>query len=370
MTLYQGLLGKVFGGSDPNLKFTDHNRAFKSTKLNLPTVVSHTMRAIMKEVTHSHTAKTDREILDFFKEENIGAECSPKCGNCQCGKCALGGKQMSLKDERDYNLFLNHMKYDKEGTPEDPGPYWRISYPWITPKDELVENKPAVLGVLNATAKKLEKDPTWREVYESQLRDLVSRGFAREVEEEEILEHKKKGGKIYYIAHQMALNPGSKTTPVRTVFNCSQVFKGYSLNSSMALGPEHGLNSLHGVLMRFREDEVGAQGDITKQYYMLRIEPEEEMMQLWLWRFAGEQHIRTFCMTRLGMGVKPSANFAVIAMKETAKLEDFESKYPVAKKALSDDSYMDNTFVTASNVKEMHGKIEEIQFVTKQGGFK
>ena len=82
MTLYQGLLGKVFGGSDPNLKFTEHNRAFKSTKLNLPTVVSHTMKAIMKEVTHSHTAKTDREILDFFNEENIGAECSPKCGNC------------------------------------------------------------------------------------------------------------------------------------------------------------------------------------------------------------------------------------------------------------------------------------------------
>ena len=31
---------------------------------------------------------------------------------------------------------------------------------------------------------------------------------------------------------------------------------------------------------------------------------------------------------------------------------------------------MDNTFVTASNVKEMHGKIEEIEFVAKQGGFK
>ena len=207
-------------------------------------------------------------------------------------------------------------------------------------------------------------------MYETQLKDLVSRGFAREVEEQEIYEHKKKGGKIYYIAHQMAVNPGSKTTPVRTVFNCSQMFKGYSLNSSMALGPEHGLNSLHGVLMRFREDEVGAQGDITKQYYMLRIEPEEEMMQLWLWKFAGEENIRTFCMTRLGMGVKPSANFAVIAMKETAKLEDFESKYPVAKKALSEDSYMDNTFVTAPTRKEMHDKIEEIEFVAKKGGFK
>ena len=73
---------------------------------------------------------------------------------------------------------------------------------------------------------------------------------------------------MYYIAHQMALNPGSKTTPVRTVFNCSQVYRGYSLNSSLALGPENGLNSLqfHAILLRFREDEVAAQEDITKQY--------------------------------------------------------------------------------------------------------
>ena len=168
----------------------------------------------------------------------------------------------------------------------------------------------------------------------------------------------------------MALNPGSKTTPVRTVFNCSQMFRGHSLNSSLALGPENGLNSLHAVLLRFREDEVAAQGDITKQYYMLRIEPEEEMMQLWVWNFAGEEKVRTFCMTRLGMGLKPSANFAIIAMKETSKLEDFEEKYPVAKKALSDDSYVDNTFVTGKSVDDVRKKIEEIDYVASHGGFK
>ena len=131
------------------------------------------------------------------------------------------------------------------------------------PKCNLIDNKQAVIGVMNATAKKLNRDPKWREIYEAQLKDLISRGFAQEVSNQEILEFKKSGGVIYYIAHQMALNPDSKTTPVRTVFNCSQVYKGYSLNSSMALGPEHGLNSLHGILLRFREGMFGAQGDIS-----------------------------------------------------------------------------------------------------------
>ena len=116
---------------------------FRSTQRILPAVTTHTMRAVMKEISYTHTAKTDKEILDFFREENIGVECNPRCGNCQCGKCALGTKQMSLKDERDYNLFKSNMRYDEEGTPDDPGPYWRVKYPWIKPKEELECNKPA-----------------------------------------------------------------------------------------------------------------------------------------------------------------------------------------------------------------------------------
>ena len=157
---------------------------------------------------------------------------------------------MSIKDEKDYNLFLNHMTYDKEGTADDPGPYWRISYPWIVPKEELVENKPAVIGVMNATAKKLDKDPSWRSVYETQLRDLVKRGFAREVSEKELTDWTSSGGKIYYISHQMVVNPSSKSMPVKVVYNSSLSWKGQSLNTSWSKGPDM-LNSLHGVLLRF-----------------------------------------------------------------------------------------------------------------------
>ena len=141
------------------------------------------------------------------------------------------------------------------------------------PREDLVDNKPCVLGVINATARKLSKDPAWRAIYEAQLKDSVARSFAREVSEEEIKAGEEKGGKLYFMAHQMALNPGSKSTPVRTVFNNSQMFRGFSLNSGWALGPDI-MNSLYAILMRFREDEVGAQGDIAKMYYMIRVTNE------------------------------------------------------------------------------------------------
>ena len=36
---------------------------------------------------------------------------------------------------------------------------------------------------MNATARKLSKDPAWRAIYKAQLKDSVSRSFAREVSE-------------------------------------------------------------------------------------------------------------------------------------------------------------------------------------------
>ena len=367
--LYDGPLGQTISGTDPDLKFPRYNTCYPTVARQVLTSRASSVRkAITKRATLTALTKTDKEILKYFKEESIGVECEPKCGNCQCGKCALGSKQMSLKDEKEYNKMLEKMIYDEDGTKDDPGPYWRVSYVWLDPRESLPENYKAVLGVMNSTARKLGKDPAWREVYENQLRDLVKNKFAREISEKELYEWKMKGNKSYYIAHQMALNPGSKSTPVRTVFNSSQVYQGYSLNSSWALGPDI-MNNLHGILLRFREDVVAGQGDIKKMYYMVRVTKEEEFMQLFIWKFRGEDKIRTFAMGRLVMGNKPSSNYSQISLKETTKLKDFPSRYPTAEKALTEDSYVDNTFVTAPDIEKLHQNIEEVETVAKEGGF-
>ena len=371
MTLYEGPLGMVFGGSDSDLRFTPHVNSYptavrevvKDTFVHLQT-----MKTIVKAATLISSAKNEKEFLDYFKEENIGAECNPRCGGCRCGQCASGSKSMSLKNEREYDKFRANMYLDKEGTPNDPGPYWRTKYPWNIDKNELPQNFPAVLGVMNSTVRKLDRDPNWKQVYEQQLKDLVKNGFAEEVSEEKLRTWKNSGGKTYYIAHQMALNPGSKSTPVRVVFNSSQMFRGHSLNSSWDLGPGI-INNMHGILLRLRKDKVAAQGDVKKMYYMVRVTEEEEMMQLFVWKFTGEENLRTFCMKRLVMGNKPSGNISIIAMHETASLQNFQVTHPVAFNALKNDSYVDNVLITAPDLEAIESGIKEIEFVAKQGGF-
>ena len=359
MKLYTGPLGKTFAGSDVNLTFNEHVKSYPSRAI-----------PILSSVRHSRVIKSlsDKEILKFFKEESIGAECNPKCGNCECGKCALGSKPMSIKDEKEYAKFRKNMFLDEVGTEDDPGPYWRTKYPWNIPREDLVDNFPAVFSTMKATAKKLENKPEWREIYDQQLRNLTENKFSREVDKSELDEWIQNGGKVYYISHQMVEDPSSKSTPIRTVFNSSQTYKGYSLNSSWDLGPDM-TGSLHGIFLRFREDLVAAQGDIRKHYYNVRVTKEEEFIQLYIWKFKGEDKIRTFAMTRLVMGNKPSANCSQIALHETANLGDNDVKFPDAVKALKEDSYVDNTFTTAVSHDEIRRKIDEIENVAKQGGF-
>ena len=90
----------------------------------------------------------------------------------------------------------------------------------------------------------------------------------------------------------MVIQPESLSTPIRVVFNSSQMYQGHSLNGALQLGPDI-LNSLHGVLLRFRGDVVAAQGDISKMFYAVRVEKEDSMMQLFVWRFKGESKINS-----------------------------------------------------------------------------
>lgn len=312
--------------------------------------------------------QTDKEILNFFNDEQIGVQFEPKCGDCRCGACSFGKRQISIHEEKEYERFRSLMYLDTEGTSDDPGPYWRTRFPWTVEPEDLIDNKAAVAAVMNATEKKLSKNSKWRETCEQQLLTLVEKNFAREITIKEIQDWEQSGGKTYYIAHQMVVNPLNKTTPVRCCSNSSQKYKGHSLNASWELGPDL-VNSLQSVLLRFRNNLVAAQGDITKMYYMVRITNKESWMQIFMWRFVGETRIRYFKMERLVMGNKPSASLSGVALAETAKLDDFPVRFPSAFKALTSDAYVDNIFLTAADHKALRSKIDELEHVAKQGGF-
>ena len=73
----------------------------------------------------------------FF--DSLGVECTPRCGSCKCGKCHTGGSNMTIKEEREYELIEKGLTYlpDQER--------WTAKLPWI--KDPfLLSNNKAING--------------------------------------------------------------------------------------------------------------------------------------------------------------------------------------------------------------------------------
>ena len=81
----------------------------------------------------------------------------------------------------------------------------------------------------------------------------MERGVARKLSQEELQEF---SGPKFYISHLAVVSTRSHSTPVRIVFNSSQVCQGMSLNSCLAKGLDCYMKNLIGILLRWREEQV------------------------------------------------------------------------------------------------------------------
>ena len=77
-------MGKVLGGSDPDLDFTPFKTSYPLSvqlvhQANVFTLHHiQALRTVVKEAMYTATTRTEKEFLKCFNEENIGAECTPR----------------------------------------------------------------------------------------------------------------------------------------------------------------------------------------------------------------------------------------------------------------------------------------------------
>ena len=205
--------------------------------------------SLVRQATVMHLQES---MNRFHSVEGLGVVCTPQCGSCQCGKCHPGGKDMTLKDEGEFQQIEAGLKFDEKGG------NWLAAYPWIRSPTELPNNRKFAIKMMLATKRMLQRDSKKADVFKQQMEDLLRRGVARVVTEEEFDGY---AGPRYYINYHGVMNPSSTSTPFRIVFNSSAKYCGSSLNEFLAKGPSL-LNSLLGILLRWRQNQFGYVGDI------------------------------------------------------------------------------------------------------------
>ena len=130
-----------------------------SVDSNEQTVVDRSMLHMRHAVVMHVSAISERS---FFEIEGLGIACNPKCGSCKCGTCPPGGKNMSLQEEREYEIMNSNVKFDVAAG------RFSSNYPWNKNRHHLEYNKPMAFAVMKSTEKHLQrKGKQYTDLYSS-----------------------------------------------------------------------------------------------------------------------------------------------------------------------------------------------------------
>jgi hypothetical protein len=356
--MVKGPLGVCLQGSHPALRlgktqetslFAYSNSCFKVKSMLKPT---HT------ELSEEPSLCKGGKVANFIVGEELGVEVAPRCGGCKCTKCPVPGHTFSFTEERELDLIRSNLQYDAESK------RWVTSYPWIVDPTNLPDNYCSVLATLKSTERKLKSDDSWARIYKAQIEDMVLRGVARKLSAKELSNWK---GPKFYISHLAVVNPKSSTTPVRIVFNSSQKYEGVSLNSFLAKGPDNYLNSLLGILLRWREGQVALVNDVSKMYHSVFTTPVEQHCHRFLWRDFEDRQPDIYVIQRVNMGDRPAGAISTEALYKTADM--FEGQFPNVSFLLRKSTYVDDIVHSVESFEEAMQLKGDTEYVLSQAGF-
>ena len=194
---------------------------------------------------------------------------------------------------------------------------------------------------------------------------MVDRKVARKLSSDAVNEHR---GPVHYVCHHEVMKPESNTTPCRIVFDSSARFRGHSLNDYWAKGPTL-LNSLIGVLLRFRERPVAMTGDIRKMYNAIRISELDQHTHRFLWRNMSRTEMPSiYAITAVSFGDKPAGNIAMIALRKTVEM--YRDKYPHVEDIIKSNTYVNDILDSFESHNQAIEVAQDIDSVINVGGFK
>ena len=286
------------------------------------------------------------DMTDFWTTETMGVAAKP----CECE-----ADKLSPVERRELKII--------EDSSQKIGHRWLIPYPWKRDPKELPNNEVQAKKKMEATDRRLSRTPEHAAAYDKQMMEITEMQFARQLTKQELETYK---GPVHYIAHHEIVRP-EKTTPIRIVFNSSASFQGHRLNDYWMKGPDL-LNSLFGVTLRFRENEVAVTGDISKMYHRALIPEQDQQVHRYLWRnMETNREPDVYVKTVLTFGDKPAPAMAQIALRKTA--DQAESLYPEAAQVLKNNTYMDDICDSVHSVQQAKRLTTELDEVLLKGGF-
>jgi len=219
---------------------------------------------------------------------------------------------------------------------------------------------------LQSLGRRLGRDRELHDRYRSGIQDLLLKGFAEVVPDEEI---EGKNGRTWYLPHHNVVNP-NKPDKLRIVFDCAAEYAGTSLNKKVLQGPDL-TNKMIGVLLKFREGPVAVMGDIEAMFHQVRVSPQHRDALRFLWWKDGDmlKQPQVYRMTVHLFGGVWSPSCANYALHRTA--EDNADGYASdTVKTVLENFYVDDCLKALATDEEAIQIVTELCKLLTNGGFR
>ena len=192
----------------------------------------------------------------------------------------------------------------------------------------------------------------------------LKKGHARKIPLDEVNTYATK----WYLPHHPVLNP-QKPSKLRVVFDCAAKSKGVSLNDALMQGPDL-VNSLIGVLIRFRKEQVAITADIESMFHQVRVDPLHCHALRFLWWPQGDlsapPEVHQMMVHLFGSSSSPSC--AAFSLRQTA--HDYESEFdPDISNVVHHNFYVDDCLCSVSSVQEGIKIVTQLPQLQQKGGF-
>ncbi|CAG4928687.1 unnamed protein product [Colias eurytheme] len=172
-----------------------------------------------------------------------------------------------------------------------------------------------------------------------------------------------------YLPHHCVTRSDSTTTKLRVVFNASsKTLSGSSLNDVMYRGPNL-QQDLFSLVIKWRQFKYAFTADIEKMFRQIWINPEDQNLQMILWRDSPNKNLLEYHLATISYGTKAAPFLAMMTLKQLAHDERSNFQDSLAPSVLEESFYMDDLIHGTHSLQAAKQLQTDMINLLKKGGF-
>ena len=227
---------------------------------------------------------------------------------------------------------------------------WEMPLPFRLKDVKMPNNRSQAVNRLNGLIRTLRRKPQMEKDYFEFIQKILDKGHTSPVPLDDI-RAKSQSGKVWYLPHFGVYYP-KKPTEIRVVFDSSAEYLDVSLNKELPPDPDL-MNSLLGVLFRFRREITAIMCDIEQMFHSSNVDPNhwDFLRFLWFENNKPGKPITEYRMYVHLFGNGPSPAVATFGLRKTAA--DGEKEFGEdAMKFVHRNFYVDDGLVSLPTAKQ------------------